>query len=286
MQTVATRTALRSAVNRWRTAEERVALVPTMGNLHAGHLRLVEQAAQLADRVVVSIFVNPLQFGEDEDFATYPRTLEADSRQLAEQGADLLFAPTVEEMYPGAAESLTRVEVTGLSDALCGAFRPGHFVGVATVVAKLFNLVMPDVAVFGEKDYQQLTVIQRMTSDLFLPVHVVGVATVREPDGLAMSSRNAYLAPEERAQAPELYRALCQAAERLQQGERDRQAIEAEGVARLTAAGFRPDYFALRRAADLAVPDPAETELVVLGAARLGRTRLIDNVRISLKDPV
>lgn len=286
MQTVRTSTALRSAVAAWRQARERIAFVPTMGNLHAGHLALVEHAARLADRVVVSIFVNPMQFGQGEDYESYPRTLSEDSTRLAEAGVSLLFAPAVEEMYPAGYQSVTRVEVQGLSDILCGAARPGHFVGVATVVAKLFNLVQPDVAVFGEKDYQQLLVIRRMVADLCFPIDIVGVPTVREPDGLAMSSRNSYLTAEERERAPLLYRALCEAAERLQGGEQDFRAIEAAGEVKLRAAGFGPDYFTIRRAHDLMPPGAEDKELVILAAARLGRARLIDNLPVSLKDKI
>lgn len=286
MQTVRTRTALRSAVAGWRQAHERIAFVPTMGNLHDGHLRLVERAFRFAERVVVSIFVNPMQFGEGEDYASYPRTPEKDGAKLAEAGVDLLFAPTVEEMYPDGYRSATRVEVAGLSEILCGAVRPGHFVGVATVVTKLFNLVQPDVAVFGEKDFQQLTVIRRMVADLCFPVDVLGVPTVREADGLAMSSRNSYLTPKERSRAPALYRALCEAGERVQRGEMDLGAIEAEGLEKLRAAGFTPDYFTVRRAQDLMPAGAGDRELVILAAGRLGRTRLIDNLPISLKEGV
>lgn len=286
MQTVRTRTALRSAVAGWRQAHERIAFVPTMGNLHDGHLRLVERAFRFAERVVVSIFVNPMQFGEGEDYASYPRTPEKDGAKLAEAGVDLLFAPTVEEMYPDGYRSATRVEVAGLSEILCGAVRPGHFAGVATVVTKLFNLVQPDVAVFGEKDFQQLTVIRRMVADLCFPVDVLGVPTVREADGLAMSSRNSYLTPKERSRAPALYRALCEAGERVQRGEMDLGAIEAEGLEKLRAAGFTPDYFTVRRAQDLMPAGAGDRELVILAAGRLGRTRLIDNLPISLKEGV
>ncbi len=286
MQTVRTRTAVRSAVAGWRQSHERIAFVPTMGNLHDGHLRLVERAFRFAERVVVSIFVNPMQFGEGEDYASYPRTPEEDSTRLAEAGVDLLFAPTVEEMYPDGYRSATRVEVTGLSDILCGAVRPGHFAGVATVVTKLFNLVQPDVAVFGEKDYQQLTVIRRMVADLCIPVDVLGVPTVREADGLAMSSRNSYLTPKERGRAPALYRALCEAGERVQRGETDLGVVETEGLERLRMAGFTPDYFTVRRAQDLMPAGAGDREIVILAAGRLGRTRLIDNLPISLKERV
>lgn len=274
--------ALRAQVRSWRGAGERIALVPTMGNLHAGHLGLVSRAHELADRVVASIFVNPLQFGPGEDFASYPRTLEEDAVKLADVGVDVLFAPSVEVMYPCGQEGLTRVEVPGLSDILCGASRPGHFSGVATVVNKLFNQVQPDSAVFGEKDWQQLMVIRRMVLDLDLPVEVVGVPTRREDDGLAMSSRNGYLDGEERQRAPALYATLLAMAGRLQGGERDFAAIEAEGAANLLASGLKPDYLSIRRAVDLALPARQDEALVILAAAYLGRARLIDNLPVGL----
>ncbi len=270
---------LRERVAAWRHAGQRIGFVPTMGNLHAGHLALVAEARRLAERVVVSIFVNPLQFGPQEDFAAYPRTLARDQELLAGAGTDLLFAPTVEAVYPRGQAEQTRVEVPGISDILCGASRPGHFVGVATVVCKLFNMVQPDLAVFGEKDFQQLQVIRLMTLDLSLPVAVHGLATVREADGLAMSSRNGYLTAEERARAPALYQTLRRCAERLRQGQ-DIATVEGQAGEEIAAAGFGPDYFSVRRAADLALPQAGDRELVVLAAARLGRARLIDNVRV------
>lgn len=270
---------LRERVAAWRHAGQRIGFVPTMGNLHAGHLALVAEARRLAERVVVSIFVNPLQFGPQEDFAAYPRTLARDQELLAGAGTDLLFAPTVEAVYPRGQAEQTRLEVPGISDILCGASRPGHFVGVATVVCKLFNMVQPDLAVFGEKDFQQLQVIRLMTLDLSLPVAVHGLATVREADGLAMSSRNGYLTAEERARAPALYQTLRRCAERLRQGQ-DIATVEGQAGEEIAAAGFGPDYFSVRRAADLALPQAGDRELVVLAAARLGRARLIDNLRV------
>ena len=270
---------LRERVAAWRHAGQRIGFVPTMGNLHAGHLALVAEARRLAERVVVSIFVNPLQFGPQEDFAAYPRTLARDQELLAGAGTDLLFAPTVEAVYPRGQAEQTRVEVPGISDILCGASRPGHFVGVATVVCKLFNMVQPDLAVFGEKDFQQLQVIRLMTLDLSLPVAVHGLATVREADGLAMSSRNGYLTAEERARAPALYQTLRRCAERLRQGQ-DIATVEGQAGEQIAAAGFGPDYFSVRRAADLALPQAGDRELVILAAARLGRARLIDNLRV------
>jgi pantoate--beta-alanine ligase len=270
---------LRQRVAAWRRGGESAAFVPTMGNLHAGHLALVREARSLADHTVVSIFVNPLQFGPKEDFGAYPRTLEKDRGLLAAEGTDLLFAPAVETVYPRGQGEQTRVEVPGLSDILCGATRPGHFVGVATVVCKLFNMVQPDLAVFGEKDFQQLQVIRRMTEDLCIPVEVRGVATVREADGLAMSSRNGYLGPEERARAPALYRTLRRAGERLHAGE-DCDAVERLGASELSSAGLETDYFRVRRAGDLQPVGAGDRDLVVLAAARLGRARLIDNLRV------
>ncbi|MDH3559396.1 MAG: pantoate--beta-alanine ligase [Gammaproteobacteria bacterium] len=282
MMTVCTAADLRARIREWRARQNRIALVPTMGNLHAGHLRLVQHARASADRVVVSIFVNPMQFGPGEDFARYPRTLEADRAALMEADADLLFLPDLEVMYPRDLDQMTRVEVPALGDILCGAARPGHFAGVSTVVAKLFNLVQPDSAVFGEKDYQQLVIIRRMVEDLNIPVSIEGITTVREPDGLAMSSRNRYLEPGERAIAPRLYQVLCEVRERLSAGERDHGAVEQAALEALTLAGFEPDYVSIRRAADLASPAAADQALRVLAAARLGAMRLIDNIEISI----
>ena len=282
MEVVTTVAGVRARVRTWREAGARVALVPTMGNLHAGHSSLLELARARADRVIASVFVNPLQFGPAEDFSAYPRTLDDDRQLLAGANCDLLFAPDVEQIYPQGGSQPTLITVRGLSTVLCGQFRPGHFDGVATVVAKLFNIVAPDVAVFGEKDYQQFIIIRRMTSDLQLPVEVVGAPTVRAPDGLALSSRNRYLTPAERAQAPAIHRALAAAVRRLQAGDRDYAAIEGEGWQALARAGFRPDYFAVRDAAELALPDERSTELVVLTAARLANARLIDNLRVAI----
>lgn len=273
---------LREQIAAWRRAGDRIAFVPTMGNLHAGHLGLVARARDLADRVVVSIFVNPLQFGQGEDLEAYPRTPREDMDKLQLAGVDLLFRPQEVEVYPHGREGLTFVEVPGISDILCGASRPGHFRGVATVVAKLFNMVQPDMACFGEKDFQQLTVLRRMVGDLNMPVEVVAVPTEREPDGLAMSSRNGYLTAEERRIAPQLYQTLQELARQLRNGERDWARLEEKACDRFAAAGLRPDYVSIRRATDLALPAEADTELVILAAAFLGRARLIDNVLINL----
>ena len=273
---------LRQRIKRWRDIHQRVALVPTLGNLHAGHLALVKRAHELAERVVVSIFVNPMQFGPQEDFGAYPRTPEADRLQLAVNGVDLLFAPEVDEVYPGGVDNVSRVEVPALSGILDGASRPGHFTGVATVVTKLFNMVQPDVAIFGEKDYQQLLVIRRMTADLCLPVEIVGHPTVREPDGLAMSSRNQYLTKSERAQAPLLNYVLRETVLALRAGERDFAALQQQAMQRLDQEGFRSDYVEIRQADSLMAPGAGDTRFVVLGAAQLGKARLIDNVTLDL----
>ena len=280
METVSTIAAVRERVSGWRAQGLRIAFVPTMGNLHAGHMSLIEAARQHGERFVASIFVNPMQFGPNEDYAHYPRTPQADERMLAAAGCDLMFMPDVAEIYPNGAEHAARVEVPVLSSILDGEFRPGHFQGVATVVTKLFNIVAPDAAIFGEKDFQQLTVIRRMVADLCLPVRIIGAATVREPDGLAMSSRNQYLTQAERATAPVIYRQLQQARTQLLSGT-SHAAVEAAGLAALTAAGLRPDYFAVRDARDLQPAAPQCPELVVLVAARLGKARLIDNLRVT-----
>lgn len=279
MLTLNTVEELRATIGSWRQAGEHIAFVPTMGNLHSGHLELMKSARDRADRVVSSIFVNPMQFGEGEDFDAYPRTLEEDQERLQQLGVDLLFAPAVTTIYPaGSTDQQTRVEVPGLSDVLCGASRPGHFVGVATVVCKLFNMVQPDLAVFGQKDFQQLMVIRRMVNELAMPIEIVGEATVRESDGLAMSSRNGYLTAEERALAPQLYRTLQKTATAIKSGNRDYTGLEAAAEAALQEAGFRPDYYAIRRAEDLTMPGDSEQNLVILAAAFLGTTRLIDNL--------
>lgn len=280
MRTVHTIAELRAQVAAWRQAGERVAFVPTMGNLHRGHIHLVERAREQAPRTVASIFVNPTQFGPNEDFAGYPRTLAEDARQLEAAGLDLLFAPPVAEIYPRPLEDMTAVTVPELSGILCGASRPTHFRGVATVVGKLFNMVQPDAALFGEKDWQQLMVIRRLVEDLNFPVEIIGVPTVRETDGLAMSSRNGYLTPQERAIAPALYATLSASAQRLRAGERDYQRLADEAKAALAAAGFRPDYFEIRRAGDLKPPSGEDTHLRILAAAWLGKARLIDNLAV------
>jgi pantoate--beta-alanine ligase len=272
--------AVREHVRRWRSEGRRVAFVPTMGNLHPGHVSLIEAARRHGDRFVASIFVNPMQFGPNEDFAHYPRTPTQDERMLAEAGCNLMFMPDVGEVYPNGSERATRVDVPGLSRILDGEFRPGHFEGVSTIVATLFHIVEPDVAVFGEKDFQQLTVIRRLVADLCLPVEIVGAPTVRDADGLAMSSRNQYLTSTERLVAPRIYETLQAAAKRLSTGDVEFASIERFGVEALTKVGMKPDYFAVRRAEDLGAPANDTKHLVVLTAARLGKARLIDNIQV------
>lgn len=280
MDTVTTVAAVREQVRRWRSEGRRVAFVPTMGNLHAGHLSLIEAARRHGERFIASIFVNPMQFGPNEDYAQYPRTPTKDADMLTAAGCNLMFMPDVAEIYPNGAERATRVDVPSLSRVLDGEIRPGHFEGVSTIVATLFHIVEPDVAIFGEKDFQQLTIIRRMVADLCMAVEIVGAPTVRDSDGLAMSSRNQYLTPAEREVAPRIYQALQAAANRLQAGDTEFSSIERTGVQALTTAGMKPDYFSVRRAQDLGAPAPDTTHLVVLTAARLGKARLIDNIQV------
>jgi pantoate--beta-alanine ligase len=282
MNTVSSVQHLRDAVAQARRGGQRIGLVPTMGNLHAGHVSLIEQARRGADFIVASIFVNPLQFGANEDLDSYPRTLAEDQQKLAAAGCNLLFTPTVTEMYPNGMHGQTRVVVPGVSEGLCGASRPGHFEGVATVVCKLFNMVQPDLAVFGEKDYQQLAVIRAMARDLNLPIEIQGAPIVRAADGLALSSRNGYLDAAQRAAAPALYRSLQQLAERLRAGETNHAALIIEAQQAQQAAGFRPDYLEIREASSLRPATPTDRNLVLLVAAHLGGTRLIDNLSVTL----
>jgi pantoate--beta-alanine ligase len=281
MESVTTLAGLRSRTGPWRSQGRRIAFVPTMGNLHAGHLKLVRHARAIADHVVVSIFVNPMQFGQDEDYASYPVTLEQDQAALMDVDADLLFMPAVSEMYAGELSQATQVVVPELNKVLEGEFRPTHFNGVTTVVARLFNMVQPDVAVFGEKDFQQLLIIRRMVSDMAMPIAIEGVATMREADGLAMSSRNSYLTAAERAMAPQIYQTLLDVRDIVLRGEHDLAAIEQAALVQLGEAGFEPQYLSVRRCRDLGVPESELDERVVLAAAMLGATRMIDNVRVS-----
>ena len=274
---------MREHVNHWRDAEESIALLPTMGNLHAGHLSLMRFAATLADRVVCSIFVNPTQFGPNEDVERYPRSMTQDEAILADQGqVDLLFLPDVDSIYPYGTDSAVSVRLPPLSEDLCGASRPGHFHGVASVVLRLLNLISPNILVLGDKDHQQRVLLERMIADLHLPVQVAAGPIHREPDGLAMSSRNGYLTTEERQIAPRFNAALEELAAALRDGQNNYAELEAATSRRLTESGFNPDYVAVRRTRDLAPPEVFEPgdERVVLAAAWLGRARLIDNVRV------
>jgi pantoate--beta-alanine ligase len=277
-----TKQELAEQIDEWRHNGDHVALVPTMGNLHAGHLSLVELAREHAERVIVSIFVNPTQFGKGEDFDKYPRTLERDKRHLKKTPADMIFAPDVETMYPFGPDNATTVSVPGLTENFCGAIRPGHFDGVTTVVARLFAIVQPDVAVFGQKDYQQQLVIRRMAEDLSLPIGIIAGETIRDDDGLALSSRNSYLTDEERAIAPTLYAALSSVGQELQSGRRNFSDLEKEASQRIVEAGFDLDYFSIRRALNLEIPDRDCDDLVVLVAAQLGEARLIDNIVVTI----
>lgn len=273
---------LRDTIAEARQAGQSIALVPTMGNLHAGHIALIKQAVERADFVVASIFVNPLQFGANEDLDSYPRTLEADQSKLQEAGCNLLFTPDAQTIYPHGMEQHTLVSVPGVSTGLCGGSRPGHFAGVATVVCKLLNMVQPDIALFGEKDFQQLAVIRKMVADLNIPVQVFGVPIVRDHDGLALSSRNGYLSAPQRANAPALQQSMQALKAKITTGDRDYTALFAQFNSELNAAGFRLDYIELRDALTLEKADLASTQLILLAAAYLGSTRLIDNLIIDL----
>lgn len=280
MIVVTDKDALREQLNDWRQSGEHIAIVPTMGNLHDGHLELVELARKHAERVVVTVFVNPTQFGDGEDFDNYPRTLELDKRRLKRTNADLLFAPDVSVMYPFGIDTAASVTVPVLTGEFCGESRPGHFDGVTSIVSRLFSLVQPDVAVFGQKDYQQLLVIRRLVEDMSLPIKIVPAPTFREKDGLAMSSRNQYLSEEERLIAPALYETLMAVAHSLETGADSYADLEQGAMDKLAAAGFEPEYFSIRRAENLEPPDRHTDELVILAAAQLGKARLIDNVLV------
>ncbi|MDP4536241.1 pantoate--beta-alanine ligase [Alkalimonas collagenimarina] len=271
---------LRAEIASWRQAGERIAFVPTMGNLHQGHLRLVEVAKQQADRVIASIFVNPMQFGANEDLDNYPRTLQDDCAALQQMQTDAVFTPTPEIIYPRGLAQQSFVEVPELGDHHCGSSRPGHFRGVATVVAKLFNLVQPDVACFGQKDYQQLAIIRQMVEDLSFPIEIIGVPTERAADGLALSSRNAYLTVKQRAIAPTLQEVLQQVSQQIKRGETDFRQLESEAKAQLSAAGFRPDYLNISDRETLQPADSRQQALVILAAAWLGNTKLLDNLEV------
>ena len=274
---------VRAQVKAWRLKGETVAFVPTMGNLHLGHITLVKEAKTRADHVVSSIFVNPMQFGQNEDLDAYPRTLADDQAALVEAGAELLFTPTPDIIYPKGMDAQTFVEVPNISDELCGASRPGHFRGVATVVCKLFNIVQPDIAVFGQKDFQQLLVIRTMVADLSMPIEIVGVDTIREDSGLAMSSRNGYLSAEQKEQASQIKRTLDNMAVSLKAGLLIEDVI-AKAQTELMQVGFKNDYLDVRNANTFAIATAADKELVILVAAYMGSTRLIDNLVVKLAD--
>jgi len=256
---------LRELIKAWRTAGETIAFVPTMGNLHAGHLQLVTRTKAVANRVVVSIFVNPTQFGVGEDFETYPRTEKEDQEKLIAEGVDVLFLPAVDDIYMS--DARTTVTVAEVSEWYCGASRPGHFAGVATVVCKLFNIVQPDIALFGLKDFQQFTIIKIMVRDLNIPVEIIGVDTVREPSGLAMSSRNGYLTAHEKQVASELYRVLCVTRDAILEGACNYTEVENQAFAALQEVGFKPDYISVCRSRDLTKAAPEDSDLVLLAAA-------------------
>ncbi len=272
---------LRATVKAWRQEGHSVAFVPTMGNLHQGHLKLVDEARQRADKVIVSIFVNPMQFGANEDLAKYPRTLAEDCAGLTDHQADAVFTPTPELIYPKGLEVQTAVDVPFIGDNHCGASRPGHFRGVSTIVTKLFNLVQPDIALFGKKDYQQLAVIRALTIDLSFPIEIIGIDTERAADGLALSSRNGYLSAEQRATAPLIYQQLQWLAQQIRdQGASDFRALEQQVRESLSQAGFRPDYVNICQRHNLELANDLNSPLVILLAAYLGTTRLIDNLEV------
>ena len=282
MKTVETLAALRAEIKAAKSAGKRVGFVPTMGNLHEGHMILVDQAHRECDFVVASIFVNPLQFNDIDDLGRYPRTLTADQQHLVDRDCDLLFYPSVDEMYPDGQDNQTKVSVPVVSEGLCGASRPGHFDGVSTVVSKLFNMVMPDAAFFGEKDYQQLAVIRKMTHDLNMALDIVGVTTCREDNGLAMSSRNNYLSEEERAQAGHIWIELNRVIDGLKAGSKNFFDLIQQGKINLIKQGFKPDYLEIRNAQTLKPAVEHDEQVVVLVAAILGKARLIDNIRVDL----
>jgi pantoate--beta-alanine ligase len=275
-------TELHQYVQHWKDHGQSIAFIPTMGNLHAGHMSLIEKGQSLSDRTICSIFVNPMQFGPNEDWDHYPRSLDSDLQQLEAIGCDLVYLPTASELYPEGLEKISHVEVTDLTDNFEGAHRPGHFTGVATVVLKLFNIVRPDVSVFGKKDFQQYRVISKMVEDFNLDVQIIGQETTRETSGLAASSRNQYLDAAQKQQAAMIYQTLQQAARQIEEGERDFQALERRAIENLDAAGFHTDYFAVCNAETLTPASAEDRDLVILVTAALGATRLLDNIEISL----
>jgi len=283
MQVIQTITALRAQVKAWRQQNLSVALVPTMGNLHEGHLSLVKRAQTSVDRVIVSIFVNPLQFDDASDLDAYPRTQQDDIQKLIAMDCDVAFTPSAEVMYPQGMDEHSVVSVPGMDDKLCGKHRPGHFDGVATVVSKLLNMAQADIAVFGEKDYQQLILIQKLAADLNIETTIVGHETQRESDGLAMSSRNQYLTQSERVKAGNIYKVLCGVAEKLTNEEHiDFEKLESDAMAQLDELGFQTEYVEIRNAVDLALATSDDKSLRIFVAARLGKARLIDNIACNL----
>jgi len=273
---------LRQYVQHWKDHGQSIAFIPTMGNLHAGHMSLIEKGQSLSDRTICSIFVNPMQFGPNEDWDHYPRSLDSDLRQLEAIGCDLVYLPTASELYPEGLDRISHVEVTDLTDNYEGAHRPGHFTGVATVVLKLFNIVRPDVSVFGKKDYQQYRVISKMVADFNLDVQIIGQETTREASGLAASSRNQYLDAAQKQQAALIYQVLKQAAREIEEGERDFEAVQQRALKTLAEAGFKTDYFTVCNAETLVPASAGDRDLVILVTAGLGATRLLDNIEISL----
>lgn len=282
MRTFSRSKQLRVTLNIDKRNGKRIAFVPTMGNLHDGHIQLVRKAKQIADKVIVSIFVNPLQFGANEDLSSYPRTLTEDKKKLVAEGTDYLLYPDIEEIYPEGMDKQTLVVVPDLSETLCGATRPGHFSGVSTVVTKLFQIVQPDIAIFGKKDFQQLAIIDKMVKDLCMPIEILGVETARDVNGLALSSRNGYLTEREKLIAPKLHKVLQECRNAIACGFDSYSELEQYCTGKLKAEGFDPDYFSVRDAETLRDVTPSTEQLVILAAAKLGRPRLIDNVTLTL----
>lgn len=280
MQTINNTAELRQVIQAHKQAGKSIAFVPTMGNLHEGHFSLIDAAKTHADIVVASIFVNPMQFGENEDLDAYPRTLEADARGLSSRGCQILFAPSAQEVYPNGTQAETRVDVPTLVTHHCGASRPGHFIGVATVVSKLFNMVQADVAVFGEKDFQQLAVIRKMAQDLCMPIRIIGVPISREPSGLARSSRNGFLTSEEKHAAAKIYQTLLRCKKALEAGDRDFEGLSEKAITELETDGFKEDYFNIANPITLEAASANDNKFVILAAAYLGSTRLIDNISV------
>lgn len=281
MLVVATIKELQNALYKHRQANKKIAVVPTMGNLHEGHLALVKTAQQHADIVVVTLFVNPTQFGANEDLDSYPRTFQDDCDKLDALNTSILFAPNIDEMYPLGGDQTTHVHVPNMTQVLCGASRPGHFDGVTTIVSKLFNITRADIAIFGEKDYQQLAVIRRMVNDLNIPIKIIGKPIVREPDGLAMSSRNGYLSEKERRIAPRLHQLLQTIKQEIIEGNHDLKSLESQAITDLIEAGFKPDYLQIYQRSELRPATENDKEIIILAAAFLGSTRLIDNIYVN-----